>query len=95
MSHKKLEVLNDGFVILKSYEGDLDPSEWEGLRYFDYKSGGDTNFAVLASAAGYKKLAPFFNFLKSGRQFPEHIRKLRILFAELGWKFPAEFAGDV
>ena len=32
MAHRKLDVLQEkGFVILKPYEGDVDPSEWEGL----------------------------------------------------------------
>jgi hypothetical protein len=41
-----------GYVELKPYEGDLDPAEWDSLEYLDWKSGGDTNFAVLASATG-------------------------------------------
>jgi hypothetical protein len=41
-----------GFVELSSYRGELDPKEWEGLEYVDWKSGGDTNFAILASATG-------------------------------------------
>jgi hypothetical protein len=41
-----------GFVELASYQGELDPKEWEGLEYLDWKSGGDTNFAILASATG-------------------------------------------
>lgn len=41
-----------GFVELRRYEGDLDPGEWESLEYVDWKSGGDTNFAILASATG-------------------------------------------
>src|SRR5204862_1511203 len=53
MAHRKLDILDDtGFVILKQYEGDLDPNEWEQLSYLDWKSGGDTNFAVLASGNG-------------------------------------------
>ena len=53
MAHPKLDILNDkGFVILKPYEGDLDSAEWEQLTYLNWKSGGDTNFAVLASANG-------------------------------------------
>ena len=53
MTHRKLDVLDEkGFVILQPFEGEVDPSEWQSLRYFDYKSGGDTNFAVLASATG-------------------------------------------
>ncbi|MGC9667801.1 hypothetical protein ACNTMW_14760 [Planosporangium sp. 12N6] len=41
-----------GFVVLRSFAGRLDPEEWENLTYLDWKSGGDTNFAVLASANG-------------------------------------------
>ena len=42
-----------GFVELKRYEGELpSSSEWENLEYLDWKSGGDTNFAILASANG-------------------------------------------
>jgi hypothetical protein len=41
-----------GCVELKRYEGALDPAEWESLEYVDWKSGGDTNFAILASATG-------------------------------------------
>lgn len=42
-----------GFVVLKPYQGAVpDPSEWEPLEYVDWKSGGDTNFAILASANG-------------------------------------------
>lgn len=41
-----------GFVELKRYEGGVDPAEWESLEYVDWKSGGDTNFAILASATG-------------------------------------------
>lgn len=41
-----------GFVELAPYRGELDPKEWEGLEYIDWKSGGDTNFAILASATG-------------------------------------------
>ena len=53
MAHRKLDILQDtGFVILEPYEGDLHPAEWEQLTYLDWKSGGDTNFAVLASATG-------------------------------------------
>jgi hypothetical protein len=61
VAHRKLDVLQDtGFAILRPYEGDLDPAEWEPLRYFDYKSGGDTNFAVLASATGEEETEPFW-----------------------------------
>jgi hypothetical protein len=42
-----------GGVELKRYEGPLpQPAEWERLEYVNWKSGGDTNFAILASADG-------------------------------------------
>ena len=51
--HKKLDVLGEkGFVVLKDYDGPpVPPEEWAGLEYMDWKSGGDTNFAPIASAA--------------------------------------------
>ena len=52
-AHRKLDIMQEkGFVILKQWDGEVDPSEWEELTYLDWKSGGDTNFAVLASATG-------------------------------------------
>jgi hypothetical protein len=42
-----------GYVELKRYQGPLpEPAEWERLEYVNWKSGGDTNFAILASATG-------------------------------------------
>jgi len=53
MAHRKLDILDEkGYVILEPHQGELDPAEWEQLTYIDWKSGGDTNFAVLASATG-------------------------------------------
>jgi hypothetical protein len=52
--HRKLDVMAEkGFVILRDFRGPQIPrSEWESLTYMDWKSGGDTNFAPLASANG-------------------------------------------
>ncbi|WP_213450438.1 hypothetical protein [Rhizomonospora bruguierae] len=51
--HSMLPGLVDtGFITLRPYGQALDPAQWEGLTYLDWKSGGDTNFAVLASANG-------------------------------------------
>ena len=41
-----------GFVALTPYAGEIPTEEWESLEYMDWKSGGDTNFAPLASADG-------------------------------------------
>jgi hypothetical protein len=51
--HPRLEVLDSaGFVQLADAPFDVPSSEWESLEYMDWKSGGDTNFAPLASADG-------------------------------------------
>ena len=41
-----------GIVALRNAPFDVPTSEWESLEYMDWKSGGDTNFAPLASADG-------------------------------------------
>ena len=41
-----------GFVALSPYPGEIPEHEYLGLEYMDWKSGGDTNFAPLASADG-------------------------------------------
>ncbi|HLH62302.1 MAG TPA: hypothetical protein VKV20_11520 [Ktedonobacteraceae bacterium] len=61
--HQKLDVLAEkGFVVLKDYDGPpVPPEEWEGLEYMDWKSGGDTNFAPIASALGEMECAGFWD----------------------------------
>ena len=49
-------------TILRDYDGPpIPPAEWEGLEYVDWKSGGDTNFAPLASALGEMECAGFWD----------------------------------
>ena len=43
---------SDGVVELSPMPVDIPTEEWEQLEYMDWKSGGDTNFAPLASADG-------------------------------------------
>ena len=51
--HYRMPVLAaDGFVELRPMPVDVPASEWESVEYMDWKSGGDTNFAPLASADG-------------------------------------------
>jgi len=51
--HPRLSILDDtGFVQLSNASFDVPSGEWEQLEYLDWKSGGDTNFAPLASADG-------------------------------------------
>ena len=51
--HPRLDVLAErGFVQLADAGFQVPSREYLGLEYFDWKSGGDTNFAPLASADG-------------------------------------------
>ena len=51
--HVRLDCLAEtGFIALRNAPFDVPASEWESLEYMDWKSGGDTNFAPLASADG-------------------------------------------
>jgi hypothetical protein len=61
--HRKLDVLEDkGYVVLRDYNGPAIPeSEWLNLEYIDWKSGGDTNFAPIASAKGEMECAGFWD----------------------------------
>jgi hypothetical protein len=61
--HPKLDVMNEkGFVVLRDYDGPPIPDdEFLGLEYMDWKSGGDTNFAPIASAKGEMECAGFWD----------------------------------
>ena len=63
MSYRKLPILEEkGFVILDDYRGPaIPPAEWQGLEFIDWKSGGDTNFAPLASAKGEMECRGFWD----------------------------------
>src|SRR4051794_14327181 len=51
--HYRMEALAaDGVVDLRPMPVEVPTSEWESVEYMDWKSGGDTNFAPLASADG-------------------------------------------
>ena len=51
--HPRMKVLDEtGFVALDPMPVEVPSHEWESLEYMDWKSGGDTNFAPLASADG-------------------------------------------
>ena len=51
--HRRLRVLDDtGVAVLADFAPEIPSQEWLGLEYMDWKSGGDTNFAPLASADG-------------------------------------------
>lgn len=61
--HTKLDILQEkGFVVLQDYAGPPIPKEeWIGLEYMDWKSGGDTNFAPIASARGEMECRGFWD----------------------------------
>jgi hypothetical protein len=51
--HHRLAALEaTGFVQLRDMPVEVPAVEWESLEYMDWKSGGDTNFAPIASADG-------------------------------------------
>jgi hypothetical protein len=61
--HQKLDVLAErGFVVLRDHSGPPVPDrEYLDLEYLDWKSGGDTNFAPLASALGEMECGGFWD----------------------------------
>lgn len=63
VDHVKLDILNPfGFTVLKKYDGpEIPQSEWDALEYMDWRSGGDTNFAPIASALGEMECAGFWD----------------------------------
>ena len=67
--HRKLDILAEkGFVILRDRPGPMvPPIEWESLEYMDWKSGGDTNFAPLASATGEMDCRGFWDHGKADK----------------------------
>src|SRR5215467_9295817 len=67
--HYKLDILaKKGYVILNDFQGPaINPVEWESLQYLDWKSGGDTNFAPLASATGDMECRGFWDHGKADK----------------------------
>ncbi|GAC1411535.1 MAG: hypothetical protein NVSMB57_06420 [Actinomycetota bacterium] len=62
MAHAKLPALEEkGFVILKNHGSIIPSEEYLSMDYVDWKSGGDTNFAPIASAFGDMECAGFWD----------------------------------
>src|SRR6187401_1917974 len=60
--HQRLDALDaTGFVQLADADFDVPAGEYEALEYMDWKSGGDTNFAPIASADGQLDCRGFWN----------------------------------
>ena len=68
MAYTKLPILEEkGFVVLRNYGKPIQPSEWESMEYVDWKSGGDTNFAPIASAFGQMECHGFWDHGKADK----------------------------
>jgi hypothetical protein len=68
MAYTKLPALEEkGFVILRGYDKQVEPHEWESMEYVDWKSGGDTNFAPIASAFGEMECHGFWDHGKADK----------------------------
>lgn len=51
--HRRLDVLTErGYVVLAPLAEPIPEQEWRELVYMDWKSGGDTRFAPIATATG-------------------------------------------
>ena len=67
--HPRLDALKgDGFVRLRDLEDPIPESEYLPLEYMDWKSGGDTNFAPIATADGELDCRGFW---KPGHEQPD------------------------
>lgn len=68
MAHYRSPLLEDrGFVVLRRHEQPIPPDEYLGMEYVDWKSGGDTNFAPIASALGQMECAGFWDHGKADK----------------------------
>src|SRR4051794_4469031 len=69
MAHRKLPIFDEkGFVILKDYAGEMPAAEeYLNLEFMDWKSGGDTNFAPIASALGEMECRGFWDHGKADK----------------------------
>ena len=62
MPYQKLPILEEkGFVVLRNYDKVVPDAEFKHMEYVDWKSGGDTNFAPIASAFGDMECAGFWD----------------------------------
>jgi hypothetical protein len=61
LDYFQLEELKEkGYCILKDADFDVPEEEFITMEYMDWKSGGDTNFAPIASALGEMECAGFW-----------------------------------
>lgn len=68
MTHPKLSILEpNGYVVLRDNDTVIPEEEFLGLEYINWKSGGDTNFAPIASALGDLECAGFWDHGKADK----------------------------
>ncbi|MBV8951394.1 MAG: hypothetical protein JOZ99_11000 [Actinobacteria bacterium] len=94
--HERLAVLDEyGFVRLRDVEEPIPESEWLSLEYMDWKSGGDTNFAPIATADGELDCRGFWKpgderpdkggrFTSNARKCPTIARMVESVGADFG-----------
>jgi hypothetical protein len=61
MLHELPELAERGYVVLGGCDLEIPEAEYLDLEYRDWKSGGDTNFAPIASAYGAIECAGFWD----------------------------------
>jgi hypothetical protein len=67
--HHRLDALAaHGYVVLRDLDPPVPEEEWTQLEYKDWKSGGDTNFAPIATADGELECRGFW---KEGDERPD------------------------
>jgi hypothetical protein len=67
--HPRLGALAErGYIVLRDLDPPIDEQEYLGLEYMDWKSGGDTNFAPIATADGELDCQGFW---KQGDERPD------------------------
>jgi hypothetical protein len=67
MAHHKLAALEEhGYVVLEPHDP-VPEHEWKNLEFMDWKSGGDTRFAPIASAHGEMECAGFWDHGKADK----------------------------
>lgn len=66
--HRRIAALAEtGFVALRDADFEVPTEQYEALEYMDWKSGGDTNFAPIASADGELDCRGFWDKGKSDK----------------------------
>src|SRR5215211_7083467 len=61
MLHELPELAERGYVVLGRCDLEIPQGEYLDLEYRDWRSGGDTNFAPIASAFGAVECAGFWD----------------------------------